>query len=87
MIGRLEMSPGKAEQFFDALRKRHSPVVIRGDLDGSVEIKCDFTNSGLVFIVQELDHGTLPRHFSVDRFFDLGAMVGHLLADLGTSLT
>jgi hypothetical protein len=83
MIGRLEMSPGKAEQFLAALQNRQAPVVIRGDLGGSVEIKCEFTDSGLVFTAQELDHRTVFRSSPVAQSFDLSAMVSHLLADLG----
>jgi hypothetical protein len=83
MIGCLEMSPVKAEQFLVALQNRHSPVVIRGDLGGSVEIKCEFTDSGLVFTVQELGHRTVFRSFPVAQSCDLSGMVSHLLADLG----
>jgi hypothetical protein len=85
MLASFEMSPVKAEQFLTGLRNEQSPITIRGGPGGSMEIGCEFTESGLVVTVQEPSRGTALRRFSIDRTFDVRAMANHLLADLGTS--
>jgi hypothetical protein len=85
MLASFAMSPVKAERFLTELRNDYSPIVVRSDTGESMEIACEFTDSGLVFIVQESSRGTALRRFPVDRTFDVRAMADHLLANLGTS--
>jgi hypothetical protein len=82
-VGLLKMSAGNAMKFLSDLRNRRSPIIAKGDEDGTVEIGCEFTGSRHIFSVRTLGEGHVICHMLSDVEFDIETVANPLLADLG----
>jgi hypothetical protein len=82
-VGLLKMSARYAMRFLTALRNRRSPIMAKGDEDGTVTIEYEFTGSGHSFSVHALGEGHVMCRVLRDVEFDIETLADHLLADLG----
>jgi hypothetical protein len=82
-VGHLKMSARGARMFLTELRNRRSPIIARGDEDGSVEIECEYAGSQHIFSVRAPGqrHDTCRVVSGIES--DIEVLANHLLADLG----
>jgi len=82
-VGLLKMSARGAMRFLTDLRNRRSPIIAKGDEDGTVEIECEFNGSRHIFSVRALGEGQVTCRVLSVLEFDIETLANHLLADLG----
>jgi hypothetical protein len=82
-VGLLKMSASDAVRFLTDLRNRRSPIIAKGDEDGTVEIECAFTGSRHIFSVRALGKGRVMCRVLSDVEFNIDTVASRLLADLG----
>jgi hypothetical protein len=82
-VGFLKMSARNAMRFLTELRKRQSPIIAKGDEDGTVEIECELTGSQHAFSVRTLVEGHVMCCVLSDVEFDIETVANQLLGDLG----
>jgi hypothetical protein len=82
-LGFLRMSAANARMFLTDLRNGCSPIVATGDEDATVQIECEITDAGPVFLVRKPGQRHALHCCRIDRSFDLKTMANELLADLG----
>lgn len=82
-VGLLRMSASNAMRFLTDLRNRRSPIIAKGDEDGTAEIECEFTGSRHIFSVRTLGERHVMCRVLSDVEFDIETVANHLLADLG----
>jgi hypothetical protein len=82
-VGLLKMSASNAMKFLTDLRNQRSPIIAKGDEDGTVEIECEFRGSRHIFLVRTLGEGHVICRVLTDVEFDIETVANHLLADLG----
>jgi hypothetical protein len=78
------MSAVKARVFLIDVRNAHSPIVAKGDEDGTAQIKLEADESGAVFSVYKLNDPRQLCRCLIDWRFDMKLMAAELLGDLGT---
>jgi len=83
-LGFVQMSAANARAFLADLRNGRSPIIARGDEDGTVLIKFESAGSGSVFSAHKLNEPRRLCRCVIDRTFDIGLMANELLGDLGT---
>ena len=82
-IGFLKMSAAYARVFLTDLRDERSPIVVRGDEDGTVEVAYEITEDGSTFLVRKPGHEHALHRWVIEPSFDVKTMATELLADLG----
>lgn len=82
-VGLLKMSATVARRFLTDLRNRRSPIIAKGDEDGTVEIACEFIGSRATFSVRTPGEGHVICRVLSDKESDIETVAHHLLADLG----
>jgi hypothetical protein len=82
-VGHLKMSAGDAMRFLTHLRNRRSPIIAKGDEDGTMEIECELTGSRPIFSVRTLGEGRIMCRVFGDVALNIETMANHLLADFG----
>lgn len=82
-VGHLKMSASDARRFLTDLRNRQSPIIAKGDEDGTVEIECTFTGSRHIFSVRTLGEGRVMCRVLSGVELDIETVASDLLADLG----
>ena len=82
-VGHLKMSARGAMRFLTDLRNRRSPIIAKGDEDGTMKIEYDLTGRQHNFSVVALGEGHVMCRVLCDVAFDVETVASHLLADLG----
>jgi hypothetical protein len=82
-LGFVRMSAASARTFLNDLRNARSPIVARGDEDGTVQIEFEAAESGVVFSAFRLNEPEPLCRCPIDRAFDTKSMADDLLGDLG----
>lgn len=81
-IGFLRMSAANARAFLTDLRNGRSPIVATGDEDGTVQIKYEITDDGLVLSVRTPGQQDALRRSVINQEYDFNTVADELLADL-----
>lgn len=82
-VGHLKMSARSARMFLAELRNRRSPIIARGDEDGTVEIECEWAGSQHIFSVRAPGQRHHMCRVLSGLESDIETLANHLLADLG----
>jgi len=82
-VGLLKMSVRGAMRFLTDLRNRRSPIIAKGDEDGTIKITYEVTGSQHSFSVLALGEEHVMCRVLCDQAFDIETVADHLLADLG----
>jgi hypothetical protein len=82
-VGFLKMSAHAARTFLTDLRTGRSPIVARGDEDGTVEVAYEITDRGAVYSVRKVSEHHVLHRLPIDSTFDVETLANSLLADLG----
>lgn len=82
-IGFLRMSAGDARKFLTDLLAARSPVIARGDEDGTLEIRFESSDAGRFVSVRKLIEPSACCHLTIDPASDFHHAVDQLSSDLG----
>lgn len=83
-LGFLKMSAAKVGEFLADLRDGRSPIVARGDEDGTVQITFEVTDAGAMFSVRGTTEPGILCRCVIDPSIDVRSVADELLGDLGT---
>lgn len=82
-LGFVQMSAANARRFLTDLRTGLSPIVAKGDEDGTVEITFEAADDGAVFAIRKTGEQGALRRCVIDGTFDVTSLADELLGDLG----